>query len=153
MSRRLLFRASLVLIVSLALALLLVWTNLVSSSEFNGRYQSSGQIILSDGSQREVTQSLMIKEGRFHAMTQVAGTLLRTSGEVEFGFLDHMRLHVEKGEVLHLNAATGLDSQLLFNMLYSSEPDAIITLRPVEGSYLAVDPHQLYCPSADNDVF
>lgn len=153
MSRRWLFLGSLAVIAGVLLSLLLAWGNLVSSSEFDGRYQSSGEVLLRDGSSEVVSQSLMIKGGRFYAITQVAGTLLKTSGEVEFGLLDHMRLHVEKGEILHLEDSARLDKQLLFNLLYSSEPDASITLRPVEGCYLAVEPRQFYCPSPDTSVF
>lgn len=133
------------LLLALLLGIVLVWYNFKSSSEFNGRYESFGDVVQRDGQVLPVSHSMLIKDGRFYAMTRQGDTILKTSGEVQSAFADHLRLRVDKGEVAELSAAARLDNQLLFNLLYSTEADSIINLRPAGPCLIAVETRQLYC--------
>ena len=135
------------LLLAMLLCILLVWYNFQSSSEFNGRYESTGDVVQRDGKVLPVSHSMLIKDGRFYAMTRQGETILKTSGEVQSAFANHLRLRVEKGEVSQLSTAAQLDNQLLFNLLYSAEADSIINLRPAGPCYVAVETRQLYCRS------
>ncbi|MBC9249843.1 hypothetical protein A9179_06095 [Pseudomonas alcaligenes] len=135
------------LLAGLLAALASLWLNFQSSSEFNGRYQSAGNVVQSDGTVLEVIHSLLIKDGHFYAMTRQGQTILRTSGSVESGFFDRLRLRVEKGEVTELEKSSSLDNDLLFNLLYASEQNSTLNLRPIGHCYLAVETRQVYCPS------
>jgi hypothetical protein len=142
--------AGVLLLGSLTLGVGLVWFNLQSSAEFNGRYQSIGSVVQSDGRTLEVRHSMMIKDGRFYAMTRQGQTIIKTSGTVESAFRGRLRLHVELGETAELEQAGGMDNDLLFNLLYSSEKDAIINLRPIsDHCQLAVETRQIYCAQTD----
>lgn len=134
------------LILAVLLSLLAVWLNFKSSNEFNGRYQSSGRVILSDGRGVEVSYSLLIKDGRFYSLTRHEQTLVETSGTVESGFLERLRLRVEKGKITDLQSASGIDNDLMFNLLYSGEVGSIINVRPIEGCLFAVEIRQVFCP-------
>lgn len=149
MNRRLLgWGGALLLGAGLLAALASLWLNFQSSSEFNGRYQSAGLVVQSDGTALEVSHSLMIKDGHFYAMTRQGPTILKTSGSVESGFLDRLRLRVEKGEVSELDKSSGLDNELLFNLLYASEKNSTLNLRPIGRCYLVVETRQVYCPES-----
>ncbi|MGY4534373.1 hypothetical protein ACVW0Y_003512 [Pseudomonas sp. TE3786] len=127
------------------LALLVVCVNFKSSNEFNGRYSSSGDVILRDGHKIEVNHTLLIKDGRFYAMTRQGQSIMETSGIVESGFLNRMRLRVEKGKATALDASGSIDNDLLFNLMYGGEVDSVINLRPIGKCYFAVETRQLYC--------
>jgi hypothetical protein len=142
--------AGVLLLGSLFLCVGLVWFNFQSSAEFNGRYQSIGSVVQSDGQTLEVRHSLMIKDGRFYAMTRQGQTIIKTSGTVESAFRDRLRLRVELGETAQLDQAGGMDNDLLFNLLYGGEKNAIINLRPIsDHCHLAVETRQIYCAQAD----
>lgn len=136
------------LLLTLLMGVALVWHNFKSSAEFNGRYQSAGRVVQSDGRVIEVSHSMLIKDGRFYAMTRQGQTILKTSGRIESGFQQRLRLRVEKGEVAELQQASGLDNDLLFNLLYSGEAESLINLRPSGPCLLAVETRQLYCRAA-----
>ena len=127
------------------LGLLVACVNFKSSNEFNGRYSSSGDVVLRDGKNIEVSHTLMIKDGRFYAMTRQGHSIMETSGIVESGFLNRMRLRVEKGKATDLDASANIDNDLLFNLMYGGEVDSVINLRPIGKCYFAVETRQLYC--------
>ncbi|PTQ70072.1 hypothetical protein [Pseudomonas sp. GV071] len=133
------------LVVGALLGLLLVCVNFKSSNEFNGRYSSSGAVILRDGHSIEVSHTLLVKDGRFYAMTRQGQSIMETSGIVESAFLNRMRLRVEKGKATDLDASSNIDNDLLFNLMYGGEVDSVINLRPIGKCYFAVETRQLYC--------
>ncbi|MEN0106912.1 MAG: hypothetical protein AAGC84_10850 [Pseudomonas sp.] len=133
------------LVAAAFVALLVVCVNFKSSNEFNGRYSSSGDVILRDGQHIEVYHTLLIKDGRFYAMTRQGQSIMETSGLVESGFLNRMRLRVEKGKATDLEASGAIDNDLLFNLMYGGEVDSVINLRPIGKCYFAVETRQLYC--------
>ncbi|WP_394559391.1 hypothetical protein [Aquipseudomonas alcaligenes] len=135
------------LLLGLLLCLALAWYNFQSSSEFNGRYESAGSVVQKDGQVLPVSHSMLIKDGRFYAMSRQGDTILKTSGEVESAFAGHLRLRVDKGEVAELSQASRLDNHVLFNLLYSTEADSVINLRPAGPCLIAVETRQLYCRS------
>lgn len=121
------------------------WLNYRSASEFDGRYHSSGQLILADGRVLRLEHSLLLRDGRFYAVTRQGDTVQKTSGHVESGFLDHLRLRVEKSELAELQQAAQLDNELLFNLLYGSDNDSVLNLQPHGDCLLAEETRQLYC--------
>lgn len=139
------YAVSLALILVGVVGLLMACVNFKSSSEFNGRYSSSGDVVLRDGKNIEVSHTLMIKDGRFYAMTRQGQSIMETSGIVESGFLNRMRLRVEKGKATDLAASASIDNDLLFNLMYGGEVDSVINLRPIGKCYFAVETRQLYC--------
>jgi len=137
-------------LVALASGLALLWLEFKSGSEFNGRYQSFGTVLQSDGQALEVRHILMIKDGRFYAMTRQGQTIIKTSGSIESAFRGRLRLRVDKGEVAELDQAGGMDNDLLFNLLYGGEAQAIINLRPISRDcLLAVETRQIYCAQTE----
>lgn len=139
------YAASLALILVGLAGLLMACVNFKSSNEFNGRYSSSGDVVLRDGNNIEVSHTLMIKDGRFYAMTRQGHSIMETSGIVESGFLNRLRLRVEKGKATDLDASANIDNDLLFNLMYGGEVDSVINLRPIGKCYFAVETRQLYC--------
>lgn len=139
------YAVCLVLTLGALVGLLLACVNFKSSNEFNGRYSSSGDVVLRDGSNIEVSHTLLIKDGRFYAMTRQGHSIMETSGIVESGFLNRMRLRVEKGKATDLDASANIDNDLLFNLMYGGEVDSVINLRPIGKCYFAVETRQLYC--------
>lgn len=139
------YAVCLVLTLGALVGLLVACVNFKSSNEFNGRYSSSGDVVLRDGSNIEVSHTLLIKDGRFYAMTRQGHSIMETSGIVESGFLNRMRLRVEKGKATDLDASANIDNDLLFNLMYGGEVDSVINLRPIGKCYFAVETRQLYC--------
>ena len=142
LGRRWLLGASLCAFLLLA-AMLTLWLNFCSSSELDGRYQSYGQVQLSNGQVLDISHSLQVNAGRFYAMSRQGGSILETSGEVEYGFLGNYRLRVEDGQVTGLSSDT--DDELVFNLLYGRHKGATIRLRRFEGCLYALETRQLYC--------
>ncbi|MDF3933840.1 hypothetical protein [Pseudomonas citronellolis] len=145
MKRACLLAGSAVLSLGLLGGMLATWLNYRSASEFEGRYHSSGQLILSDGRSLRLEHNLLLKDGHFYAVTRQGDTVQKTSGSVESGFLDHLRLRVEKSEVSELGQAAQLDNELLFNLLYGGEANSLLELQPQGDCLLAVETRQLYC--------
>lgn len=139
------YAAGLLLTLGALVGLLVACVNFKSSNEFNGRYSSSGDVVLRDGKNIEVSHTLLIKDGRFYAMTRQGHSIMETSGIVESGFLNRMRLRVEKGKATDLDASANIDNDLLFNLMYGGEVDSVINLRPIGKCYFAVETRQLYC--------
>ncbi|WP_330208553.1 MULTISPECIES: hypothetical protein [unclassified Pseudomonas] len=126
-------------------ALLVVWVSFKTSHEFNGRYSSSGDVVLRDGQRIEINHTLLIKDGRFYAVTRQGMSIMETSGIVESAFLNRLRLRVGKGKATDLDALGNIDNDLLFNLMYGGEVDSVINLRPIGNCYFAVETRQLYC--------
>ena len=55
---------------AMLLGMLALWLSFLSSSELDGRYQSSGQVQLSNGQVLDISHSLQVNNGRFYAMTR-----------------------------------------------------------------------------------
>jgi len=72
---------------TMLLGMLALWLSFISSSELDGRYQSTGQVHLSHGQVLEISHSLQVNHGRFYAMTRQGDSILEKSGVVEYGFL------------------------------------------------------------------
>lgn len=133
------------LLAALVLCTGIAWLNFKSSSEFEGRYETAGTVLQKDGRVVDVIHTMQIKYGRFYAMTRQGNSILKTSGTVESGFANRLRLRVEKGEISNLSEVAQVDNQLLFNLMYSAEPGTIINLRPTGSCYLAIETRQRYC--------
>ena len=69
------------------------------SASLDGRYASTGQILLSNGQLAPVSQSLVFSDGRFYSMTRNSNAIVEASGRVETDFLGRSRLIVEEGEI------------------------------------------------------
>ncbi|SDJ05897.1 hypothetical protein SAMN05216189_101229 [Pseudomonas delhiensis] len=145
MKRSHLFAGSALLSLGLLAGMAATWLSYRSASEFDGRYHSSGQLVLADGRSLRLEHSLLLRDGHFYAVTRQGDTVQKTSGSVESGFLGHLRLRVEKSELAELQQAAQLDNELLFNLLYGSENDSLLNLQPHGDCLLAEETRQLYC--------
>ncbi|SDH84425.1 hypothetical protein [Pseudomonas panipatensis] len=145
MNRRRLLGASALISLGLIAGMSAAWLSYRSSSEFDGRYHSSGQIILSTGQALRLEHSLLIRDGHFYAMTRQGDTVQKSAGSVESGFLGHLRLRVEKSDLSDLRQAGQLDNELLFNLLYGGENNAILNLQRQGDCLLTAETRQLYC--------
>lgn len=130
---------------AMLLSMLVLWLNFISSAELDGRYQSTGQVHLSNGQVLEISHSLQVNHGRFYAMTRQGDSILETSGVVEYGFLGNYRLRVEDGQVTGL--ASEIDDELVFNLLYGRHKGSTIRLASFDGCLYALETRQIYCPA------
>lgn len=128
---------------ALLLGMLLLWLNFISGDELNGRYQSSGQVLLSSGEVLDISHTLQVSGHRFYAMTRQGDSILETSGTVEYGFLGNYRLHVEQGQVTGLDRET--DDELVFNLLYGRHKGSTIHLSRFDRCLYAIETRQVYC--------
>ena len=130
---------------AMLLSMLVLWLNFISSAELDGRYQSTGQVQLSNGQVLDISHSLQVNNGRFYAMTRQGDSILETSGVVEYGFLGNYRLRVEDGQVTGL--ASEIDDELVFNLLYGRHKGSTIRLTSFDGCLYALETRQIYCPA------
>ncbi|WP_161864097.1 hypothetical protein [Pseudomonas yangonensis] len=128
---------------AMLLGMLAMWASFISSSELDGRYQSTGQVQLSNGQVLDISHSLRVSNGRFYAMTRQGDSILETSGVVDYGFLGNYRLRVEDGQVTGL--ASEIDDELVFNLLYGRHKGSTIRLTSVDGCLYALETRQVYC--------
>lgn len=128
---------------AMLLGMLALWLSFLSSSELDGRYQSSGQVQLSNGQVLDISHSLQVNNGRFYAMTRQGDSILETSGVVDYGFLGNYRLRVEDGQVTGL--ASEIDDELVFNLLYGRHKGSTIRLTSIDGCLYALETRQVYC--------
>mgnify|MGYP007015388197 CR=1 FL=1 len=116
------------------------------SSSLDGRYSSSGQVVLKDGAAMKVSQSLVFTNGRFYSMTHNAPAIVETSGRLERDLLGRASLVVEQGQVHGLKPQNPLDDELLFNLFYGAHKGARITLEQIGACLYGVETQQVYCP-------
>jgi hypothetical protein len=128
---------------AMLLGMLAMWASFISSSELDGRYQSTGQVQLSNGQVLDISHSLRVSNGRFYAMTRQGDSILETSGVVDYGFLGNYRLRVEDGQVTGL--ASEIDDELVFNLLYGRHKGSTIRLTSVDSCLYALETRQVYC--------
>ncbi len=135
----------------MAPAALLLWafvamgTNGNASSSFDGRYSSSGYILLRDGTTQQVSQSLVFNKGRFYSLTRNAPAIVETSGRLETDLLGRATLVVEEGQVHGLGPQDALDDELMFNLFYGAHKGARISLEQVGACLYGVETRQVYC--------
>ncbi|MGE4407641.1 hypothetical protein [Pseudomonas sp.] len=122
------------------------------STLLDGRYASSGQVLLSNGQLVQVNQSLVFSDGRFYSMTRNAPAIVEASGRVETDFLGRARLVVEDGEISGLAAASELDDELIFNLFYGKHKGARITLEQVGACLYGVETQQVYCAEQHSET-
>lgn len=115
------------------------------SANLEGRYSSTGQVLLSNGQLAPVSQSVVFTDGRFYSMTRNSEAIAEASGRVETDFLGRARLVVEQGEISGLSAASELDDELIFNLFYGKHKGARITLEQVGACLYGVETQQVYC--------
>lgn len=115
------------------------------SASLDGRYVSTGQILLSNGELAPVSQSVVFRDGRFYSMTRNSNAIVEASGRVETDLLGRARLIVEEGEITSLIATSELDDELVFNLLYGKHKGARITLEQVGTCLYGVETQQVYC--------
>lgn len=130
---------------AMLLSMLVLWLSFSSSTELDGRYQSSGQVQLSNGQVLDISHGLQVNNGRFYAMTRQGDSILETSGAVEYGFLGNYQLRVEDGQVTGLTEE--IDDELVFNLLYGRHKGSAIRLTSVDGCLYALETRQIYCPA------
>lgn len=131
--------------VLLAAGAIVTWLTLPPTTvDLDGRYGSQGQVRLGSGEVLDASYSILFTEGRYYAMSRQGDVIVETSGKVETDWRGSYRLLVEKGDVTELNAQ--LDNSLLFNLLYSRHPGAVIHLKPLYAACLyAQETQQVYC--------
>lgn len=130
----------------LALALGMLWKHTHGTSAIDGRYASSGQVLLGNGKVLEIAQTTMFHEGRFYSMVQQDANILEVSGLVGNDLGGRYRLLVEENSISNLQADSGLDSELIFNLLYGRQRGARITLEPLGNCLYGVETRQVFCP-------
>jgi hypothetical protein len=130
----------------LALALGMLWKHAHNTSAIDGRYASSGQVLLGNGRVLEIAQTTMVHEGRFYSMIQQDANILEVSGLVGSDLAGRFQLQVEDNSISNLQADSGLDSELIFNLLYGRQRGARITLEPLGGCLYGVETRQVFCP-------
>lgn len=128
------------------LALLLLWKHGNNASRIDGRYASSGQVVLSSGKVLDIAQTTMLHEGRFYSMIQQDANILEVSGQVGSDLAGRYQLQVEENSISNLQADSGLDSELIFNLLYGRQRGARITLEPLSTCLYGVETRQVFCP-------
>jgi len=135
-------------------AALLLWafvamgTTGSASSAFDGRYSSSGYVVLRDGSSMKVSQSLVFDKGRFYSMIRNTPAVVEASGRLETDLLGRTSLVVEEGHVHGLGPQgelDQLDDELMFNLFYGSHKGSRITLEQVGACLYGVETQQVYC--------
>ncbi|MDN6855074.1 hypothetical protein QO207_00640 [Pseudomonas sp. CAN2814] len=137
---------SLLGVICLALALGMLWKHGKSSSPIDGRYASSGQVVLGNGRVLDIAQTTMVHEGRFYSMIQQDANILEVSGNVGSDLGGRYQLLVEENSISNLQADSGLDSELIFNLLYGRQRGARITLERLGGCLYGVETRQVFCP-------
>ncbi|WP_447744413.1 hypothetical protein [Pseudomonas nicosulfuronedens] len=133
-------------VVCLVLALSMLWKHAHNTSAIDGRYASSGQVLLGNGKVLEIAQTTMLHEGRFYSMIQQDANILEVSGLVGNDLGGRYQLQVEENSISNLQADSGLDSELIFNLLYGRQRGARITLEPLGGCLYGVETRQVFCP-------
>lgn len=120
-----------------------------ASSKFysvhDGRYHSSGKVLLSDGRVISISQTLVLDKGRFHSLTRNAALIAEASGRVETDLLGRVRLLVEERHVTRLAEARMEDDELMFSLMYGRQRGAQVTLEQVGGCLYGVETRQVYC--------
>lgn len=133
-------------ITCLGIALCLLWKHARSTSAIDGRYASSGQVVLGNGKVLDIAQTTMFHEGRFYSMIQQDANILEVSGQVGNDLAGRYQLQVEENSISNLQADSGLDSELIFNLLYGRQRGARITLEPLSSCLYGVETRQVFCP-------
>ena len=133
-------------VVCLALALGMLWKHAHNTSAIDGRYASSGQVVLGSGRVLQIAQTTMFHEGRFYSMIQQDANILEVSGQVGNDLGGRYQLQVEENSISNLQADSGLDSELIFNLLYGRQRGARITLERLGGCLYGVETRQVFCP-------
>lgn len=128
-----------------AWALVAMGTTTNYSADLDGRYGSTGQMLLSNGELVQVSQSVVFRNGRFYSMTRNNPAIVEASGRIETDFLGRAQLVVEEGEISGLAAASELDDELIFNLFYGKHKGARITLEQVGACLYGIETQQVYC--------
>ncbi|AWM59655.1 hypothetical protein [Pseudomonas songnenensis] len=115
------------------------------SANLDGRYSSTGQVLLSNGQLVQVSQSVVFNDGRFYSMTRNSPAIVEASGRVETDFLGRARLVVEEGQISGIAGTDELDEELIFNLFYGKHKGARITLEEVGACLYGVETQQVYC--------
>lgn len=108
-----------------------------------GRYASSGEMLLESGERVAVAHRIELRDGRFHAMTRHGDAVLEKHGRVQYG-RSTVHLMVEAGEVRGLDAK--LDDDTVFNLLHGRSAGAHIVLEAFDDCLIARYSRELYCP-------
>ena len=121
---------------------------LAASSKFSpihdGRYHSSGKVLLGDGRVLSISQSLVLDKGRFHSLTRNAALIAEATGRVETDLLGRVKLLVEERHITGL-AEEEMDDELIFNLMYGRHQGAQVILEQVGGCLYGVETRQVYC--------
>lgn len=110
----------------------------------DGRYRSSGQVLLSDGSIASISQSLVLEKDRFQALTRSSALIVETTGRVERTAFGRIRLLVDERHVSGLNEEE-MDDELAFNLLYGRYQTSQVHLKPVGGCLYGIEARKTYC--------
>ena len=110
----------------------------------DGRYRSSGQVLLSDGSIASISQSLVLEKDRFQSLTRSAAVTVEATGRVERTAFGRIRLLVDERHVSGLDEEQ-IDDELAFNLLYGRHRTSQVNLKPVGGCLYGIETRKTYC--------
>ena len=143
-------RRSLGMYLPLSAVLLLLASAAISSQADStlpaedGRYRSSGQVLLSDGSIAAISQSLVLEKDRFQSLTRSAAVTVEATGRVERTAFGRIRLLVDERHVSGLNEEE-IDDELAFNLLYGRHRTSQVNLKPVGECLYGIETRKTYC--------
>ena len=109
----------------------------------DGRYRSSGQVLLSDGSIASISQSLVLEKDRFQSLTRSSAVTVEATGRVERNAFGRIRLLVDGRHVSGLDDS--MDDELAFNMLYGRHQNSQVNLKPVGTCLYGIETRKTYC--------
>jgi hypothetical protein len=122
----------------------LLWLSLSNAQVLQGRYASSGEVLMGNGKYLQASHFIRFNDEYFYAMSRHGDVIIETSGRVEYGLPSHYRLHVDSGEASGLSPEANNDQ--LFNLLYSRQKGSTIHLNEIQGCLHAMESDQVYCP-------
>ena len=143
-------RRSLGMYLPLSAVLLLLASAAISSQADStlpaedGRYRSSGQVLLGDGSITAISQSLVLEKDRFQSLTRSSAVTIEVTGRVERTAFGRIRLLVDERHVSGLNEEE-IDDELAFNLLYGRHRTSQVNLKPLGGCLYGIETRKIYC--------
>jgi len=116
-----------------------------ADSPSSGRYHSSGQVLLSDGSVLPISQSLMLEKNRFQSLTRSSTVTVEVTGRVETDMFGRIRLLLEERHVSGPADEEEMDDELMFNLLYGRHRGAQINLERFGSCLYGIETRKVYC--------
>lgn len=114
------------------------------ATEQDGRYRSSGHVMLSDGRIQTISQSLVLDKHRFQSLLRSATVTVEATGRVERDAFGRIRLLVDER---HVSGASEeeLDDELIFNLLFGRHRGSQVNLKQVGPCLYGIETRKTYC--------